>query len=569
MHQNRGLHPRRLLTGFCLIAAGCLILPPLFIALAWSTRGLAHYRRAHELLADQAYEPAIDELERAARLDPSLAVGPRFAVAYHARGLARLEKKQYDGAIADLTSAVDLSKPAPDSYRRDLARAHRQRASWRLDHQADEQALDDIGYASKLDPTFTLDPKFASISRARGLALLEAKEYDKAIASLTCAVDLHDKRVPVSYRSDLARAHYQRACMRLDSQEYEPAIDDLVQASKLNRTLEYDLRLMLWGDGSGVPTSGNNLAIVGVQYFNDLPFYRIRWFDVGGNVREYDERASLGMNIHEEMAWAKQLSALLPPHEMTGAEKAEVTGIVTKIVGHPNLKFDPAFAVAFHARGLARLEAKEYDGAIADLFRAVTDSGLNDLPWWEDEFTAIVAGNGAESPGTSAPASYRSDLARAFVKRAYRYIVKSEYNKAAQDLGRAVRFDPMGVPVDDDFPDGPAQWGRMFGSDDSNMDKLTKAIEADPKNASLFIERGIKWFFERKYVPAINDFTEALRHEPRSKRAYYGRGTARIENKEPENAVADFKEALRIDHVLRETDEEPWEFQESSGGRHQ
>ena len=129
--------------------------------------------------------------------------------------------------------------------------------------------------------------------------------------------------------------------MRLDSQEYEPAIDDLFQAGNLEQTLEYDLRLMLWGNGSGVPTSGNNLAIVGVQYFNDLPFYRIRYFDVGGKVREYDGRASLGTNIDEEMARAKQLSALLPPHEMTGAEKAEVTGIVTEIIGHPDTQVQP------------------------------------------------------------------------------------------------------------------------------------------------------------------------------------------------------------------------------------
>ena len=122
MHQNRGPHPRGLLTAFRLIAAGCLILPPLFIALAWSTR-VWLTTGAHELLADQAYEPAIDELDRAVRLDPSLAVGPRFAVAYHARGLARLGKNQYDGAIADLTRIVDLSKPVPDPYRRDLAPA--------------------------------------------------------------------------------------------------------------------------------------------------------------------------------------------------------------------------------------------------------------------------------------------------------------------------------------------------------------------------------------------------------------------------------------------------------------
>ena len=49
----------------------------------------------------------------------------------------------------------------------------------------------------------------------------------------------------------------------------------------------YDLRLMSWGDGSGVPTSGNNLVIVGID--ND-GLLHIRIFDAGGNrVTDTDE----------------------------------------------------------------------------------------------------------------------------------------------------------------------------------------------------------------------------------------------------------------------------------------
>jgi len=40
----------------------------------------------------------------------------------------------------------------------------------------------------------------------------------------------------------------------------------------------YDLRLMSWGDGSGVPTSGNNLVIVGIDNSGLL---HIRIFDAG------------------------------------------------------------------------------------------------------------------------------------------------------------------------------------------------------------------------------------------------------------------------------------------------
>ena len=47
----------------------------------------------------------------------------------------------------------------------------------------------------------------------------------------------------------------------------------------------------------------------------------------------------------------------------------------------------------------------------------------------------------------------------------------------------------------------------------TNSLRLSRLI---PNNASLFIVRGIEWYFNDKYVPAIKDFTEALRLEPRS-----------------------------------------------------
>ena len=44
----------------------------------------------------------------------------------------------------------------------------------------------------------------------------------------------------------------------------------------------FDLRVMSWGDGSGVPTSGNKLVILGIDN-NDL--LHIRIFDAGGKRR--------------------------------------------------------------------------------------------------------------------------------------------------------------------------------------------------------------------------------------------------------------------------------------------
>src|SRR5262249_32352714 len=91
--------------------------------------------------------------------------------------------------------------------------------------------------------------------------------------------------------------------------------------------------VMSWGNGSGVPTSGKNLVIVGIDSNNLL---HIRIFDaVGNRIRDTDE-TKLPATQTEAAAIAtlkQQLPGLLPPHTLTDAEKAQVIGEVTSIVG--------------------------------------------------------------------------------------------------------------------------------------------------------------------------------------------------------------------------------------------
>ena len=98
----------------------------------------------------------------------------------------------------------------------------------------------------------------------------------------------------------------------------------------------YDLRLMSWGDGTGVPTSGTDLVIVGTDN-NDL--LHIRIFDHGGNrVTDTDET-----NLPPEQAPAistlkMQFPGLLPPYVLTDTENEQVLEDATSIVGQPLLK---------------------------------------------------------------------------------------------------------------------------------------------------------------------------------------------------------------------------------------
>src|SRR5262249_33729823 len=92
------------------------------------------------------------------------------------------------------------------------------------------------------------------------------------------------------------------------------AISDAIKAG-------FDLRLMYWGDGSRVPTSGKNLVVVGND--ND-GLLHIRIFDVDGRcVTDTDEK-QLPTQATAIATLKQQISALLPPRVLTDAAKEQV-----------------------------------------------------------------------------------------------------------------------------------------------------------------------------------------------------------------------------------------------------
>jgi hypothetical protein len=92
----------------------------------------------------------------------------------------------------------------------------------------------------------------------------------------------------------------------------------------------FDLRVMSWGDGSGVPTSGNKLVIVG---FDNHDLLHIRIFDAGGKrVMDTDETKLSDAQVVAILTLKRQLQGLLAPHVLTGGEKARVIRKVTSIV---------------------------------------------------------------------------------------------------------------------------------------------------------------------------------------------------------------------------------------------
>ena len=151
---------------------------------------------------------AISSFSEAVRLDP------KFALAYHGRGVAYWWKGEYDKAIADYSEAIRLNpKDAEAYYGRGVANGSK---------RDNEKQIADYNEAIQLNPVY------AEAYNGRGIAYGKKGEYDKAIADYNEAIRL-DQRY--------AEAYCNRGSAYGSRGEYDRAITDCTQAVRLNPKL--------------------------------------------------------------------------------------------------------------------------------------------------------------------------------------------------------------------------------------------------------------------------------------------------------------------------------------------
>jgi hypothetical protein len=98
---------------------------------------------------------------------------------------------------------------------------------------------------------------------------------------------------------------------------------------------------MAWEDGSGVPTSGRNLTIVGTDKKGRL---HIRIFDGRGKLVTDADETQMTAQAAAIASLKQELPSLSPPRELTVYETARVIGEVKAIAGQTQ----PSIAMGDH-----------------------------------------------------------------------------------------------------------------------------------------------------------------------------------------------------------------------------
>lgn len=159
--------------------------------------------------------------EAIAEFDRALAVNPWFLPALNNRANMRSRRGDVDGAIKDLTRAIDAHPDDPSSV--DL---YSNRAIYRQKKEDIAGAIDDLGHAIRLRPDD------ADKYRRRGQMKIRLKDYDGGLADLDDSLKLKPSVPAYGIRGDewIRRGDYERA------------IADLSAAIELVRRQENELQ---------------------------------------------------------------------------------------------------------------------------------------------------------------------------------------------------------------------------------------------------------------------------------------------------------------------------------------
>jgi lipoprotein NlpI len=197
-----------------LLLAASLVFPTYGIAETaadYNNRGIAK-------VAKGDFDGAIADYGRALELDP------KFAAAYNNRGMAKLRKDlDFDGAFADFNRALELDPKFAAAYNyRGIAKVVKG---------------DFDGAIAEYNRALELDPKFAAAYRRRGIAKQAKSDFDGAIADYDRAVEF-DPKFALSYAD--------RGISHLSSRHWSEALKDFNHFFDLSKDEQDFPRLFVW-----------------------------------------------------------------------------------------------------------------------------------------------------------------------------------------------------------------------------------------------------------------------------------------------------------------------------------
>ncbi|WP_253880957.1 tetratricopeptide repeat protein [Microcystis aeruginosa] len=419
---------------------------------------------------------------KAAIVDYTKAIGlkPDEAWYYYNRGDAYRLQEDYKEAIADYTEAIRL-KP-------DLADAFNRRAITYARQKNYQGAIKDYTEAIRLAPNNVV------YYSNRGNSYSSLKDYQAAIADYTKIIDL---------QPDNAKSYVQRGNLRYSIKDYQGAIADYTEAIRLK------------------PDFADAYNARGLAYHLQEKYPEA--------IKDYSEAVRI---YPKPFYYGNRGEA----HRLQGDYQEAITDY-TEAIG-----LKPDFADAYNARGLAKAEIGDKQGAIEDLQKAAQlfrEQGNDDAYQVAQTKIREIQGISTEDEQVSRGNPQNVD---AHLGRGIASYKREDYQTAIAEYNEAIRLAPQNAFAYN-------LRGNAYFAQENYQQAIkdyTQAIRLNPKFAVAYSNRGNIYYELEDYKSAVSDYTEAIRIKPDDADFYFKRGDARDQLEDYSGAIADYTEAIRL-----------------------
>ncbi len=525
-------------------------------AIAFALLSLEDWPPPHT--AQEFYEIALARRERndlvgaIADFDRALALDPRHADAMRQRGNARGELGEYEAALADLDRAVDLAPRDPKTFH---------------DRGRMRDAAGAAGALEDLDHAIELDPSIAALFMTRSNLFLY-RESDRALADLERAIELDPRMAVARVNRVVALDRLGRSAEALETlDEAVRLAPDLVQA----RTVRANRR----ADAGNVGGALEDLTrAIETDPHDPLLFlaraqFRSRIEDREGEIEDLAEalrrgadpvnlvlRADLLIRSGRYDEAAADLDAVLARdpglaiahfqyarlHDARGDLEASEASL------ERTLQCDPRHVGGLYQRAVARSNRGDREGARADL-----DSSLEIEP----DYAEALALRGKLHGLSGRLAEGAADLARAVeldpTSAVYRFdlgttrLMGGDAPAAFADFARVVELDPS-------LADGWFMLGQLHANAGRNAEALAaydRTIAAAPDHVDALRGRGELRHGRNDAAGAIEDYSRVLELAPDDAPTRFRRGLLRQLSGDSAGARADYDRTLELqpDHA--------------------
>jgi tetratricopeptide (TPR) repeat protein len=274
----------------------------------------------------------------------SIKINPKNPVAFFSLGCAKLNLKDYNGAIEDLTKAIELD--ANFSY------------LFYLRGRAKSAIKDEKGSIVDFTKAIKLDPEFEPTYRYRALSKCALGDYKGGIEDYSKAIELDD---------DNATTFYERSLLRGNSGEDPKAIlADLSKAIELDSTYEaaYIFRGLTNGllkDSNGAIKDFTKAIELNPENYKSLEYRantKVRLKDYLGAIVDYTK--AIELNSQSTFLFSFRGEAKLNLDDYRGA-----------IIDYNEaITLNPKYDIAYINRGIAYLNLRQIDKACINFSKA-------------------------------------------------------------------------------------------------------------------------------------------------------------------------------------------------------